>query len=187
MFAWWKTLSYFEQFYVTVAAVSICLLVILTALVILGADKTTQRIESPDEGAIRSIKLFSFPTLNGFLLGLGWGGILCMNIGLNLITVVILSICLGFILMALLYFLLVSLSGLHASRRIDLNHAIGEIAEVYSTIPANRKGKGRIRVKIRGNPMTFDAESNSPSSLKPGDRARVAERIAKAVFLVKEK
>ena len=182
----WRSANYFEHFYYAIAALSVVLMLILAAMVILGLDKTTQRIETSRGSAVRNVRLLSFPTFNAYLLGLGWGGILCMNLGLHLIVVILLSNGLGFVLMGLVYFLLMSISGLHETTRADYNMALGEIAEVYATIPANRTGRGRIRVTIDSEPRILNAETRSSAAFKPGEQVRVVERIAESVFLVKE-
>ena len=187
MAGWWRSLNYVEQFYHAVAILSVLLMGFLAVLVMLGMDTTIKRIEASRGSVFGSVRLLSFPTVNGYLLGLGWGGILCLNLELHLFAVILLSNGLGLIFMGMLYIFWMSISGLHFSSRTDVNRAIGGLAQVLSTIPANRKGRGSISVKVDSEVLTFEAETGSPYPMKPGDQVRVVERIAKYVVLVKEK
>ena len=175
-----------EQFYYGVGIISLIAGFLMATAIALGLDGLT-RLESEGTKSGSRIRFFSIHSTAAFLLGLGWGGVVCLKIDLHPIVVILLSIGLGIVLMVLMYLLLASLFGLDSISRLDLSVAVGSIAEVYITIPAKRSGSGKVRVRVNDEMLTIDAETNSPSAFKPGDHVRVIERIARSRFLVREK
>ena len=184
---WWSTLSLMEQFFYGTGLLSLFSGFILATLTVFGLDGTSSHYQPENPHPDKGIRFISIHSVVAFLLGFGWGGIVCLKIGLHPIVVFLLAIGLGMVLMALMYLLLLSIFGLHGKSSLDLSMAIGSIAEVYSTIPAKRSGKGKVRVWMGDETITADAETNAVSSFRPGDQVRIIERIAKSRFLVREK
>lgn len=187
MVDWWSELSLLEQFFYVIGFVSLFTGFILATLTVLGLDGIIAPIESETGRIRRRIHFFSIHTVAAFMLGFGWGGIVCLKVGLHPVVVMLLSLCLGMILMVLMFFLMVSIFGFHSRNRLDLSLAVGSVAEVYSTIPAKRSGSGIIHISLGDESVTASAETNAITSFKPGDKVRIIERTAKARFLVREK
>ena len=66
------------------------------------------------------------------------------------ITVIVSAVC-GFAMMTLLALLIRSVMKLRNDGNIDNRNAVGVSAKVYLTIPAERKGEGKINVMIQGS------------------------------------
>ena len=58
---------------------------------------------------------------------------------------------------------------------IKTENAIGKRGEVYSTIPANGKGQGKVNVLVQGKLVEFDAITNKGVELKTGDTIAVID------------
>ena len=185
MLDWWNTLPLMEQFFYGIGLLSLFLTIILAVLTIIGLDGTSTLLQAEGKQGNHRLRILSLHTISAFLLGFGWGGVLCLKVGLHPFVASILSLALGVILMALMYLLMAAMIRLHFRSDLDLSMAIGALAEVYVTVPANRSGRGKIRV---GDELsTVNAETQSITSFKPGDEVRVVERIGKSNFLVKAK
>lgn len=99
----------------------------------------------------------SFRTVINFLLGLSWAGIgLYPFIGTKPVLIV-LSILAGLGMAWLLLFLTGLLLGLSRDQTQQTTAAIGRVATVYLTIPANRAGTGKVLVELGGSTREFDA------------------------------
>ncbi len=186
---WWNQLSLELQIFYGIGIISLFFTLVQTTLTLIGigAESADFDMDIGDTQHGTGIGLFSTQTIAAFFLGFGWGGVLCLKIGLHPLVAVFLAFNLGGILMAMMYFLLVGMLSLQSKGNMDYSTAIGAIGEVYVTIPAKRSGRGKIQVMIGGRLMTADAETDSPASLRPGQNIRVVERIGHTDFLVKEK
>lgn len=184
---WWTSLLFLEKFYYSIGIFSLLLGFIVAILIVFGIDGTTARVASRVSLASQRFPLFSIHSIAAFLLGFGWGGVVCLKVDLHPIVIGLLSFGLGIFLMVMMYMLILTMLKLQSRSDLDLSILIGAIAEVYSTIPRSRSGKGRIRVQIGDDIYTMDAETNSPDPFKPGDSVRVQERISGSRFLVRER
>ena len=79
---------------------------------------------------------------------------------------------------------LVGLLSLQSRGNLDYATAVGNMAEVYVTIPAARSGRGQIQVMINGRLVTAEAETDADIDFKPGQHVRVSQLIGTTDFLV---
>ena len=86
--------------------------------------------------------------------------------------------------MAGLFYLMMK-SGEDGSMKIQ--HAIGQVGEVYLTIPSNRKGLGKIQVKVTGSLRTLDAMTDDSVSLETGQLIKVIQVVSDNILLVTQK
>ncbi len=192
MSEWWSSLPLELQVFYAIGIVALVFTVIQTSLTLigLGGDSVDLQVDVPDGvdmdtgGHSTGIGLFSTQTIAAFLLGFGWGGVICLKMGLNLIISVIIAFNIGGLLMFLMYFMLVGLLSLQSRGNLDYATAVGRTAEVYVTIPAARSGRGQIQVMISGRLTTAEAETAAGADIKPGHSVRVLERIGNSDFLV---
>lgn len=186
MVDWWTGLTTELQVFHMIGMVALIFTAIQTTLTLigLGGESLNIGIEVPDDIHSTGIGLFSTQTIAAFFLGFGWGGVLCLKLGLHLLLAVFIAFNLGGLLMILMYLMLVGLLSLQSSGNLDYARAIGSTGEVYATIPAGRSGRGQIQVMISGRLSTVEAETAHPSALKPGQSVRLVEKIGSSDFLV---
>jgi uncharacterized protein (DUF58 family) len=88
---------------------------------------------------------------------------------LSLPAVVILSIMAGW---AALYFVTWSIRialRLQHIGNIQVSNAIGKVGEVYITVPAENKGRGKVNVVVQERFFEFEATTSAERDLKTGE------------------
>ena len=180
---WWSGLALELQVFYVIGITALLVTVIQTTLTLIGigGEVVDIEIDLPEDGHSSGIGLFSVQTISAFFLGFGWGGVVGLEMGWNLFIAVFIAFNLGGMLMAGMYFILLSLQ---ASGNRDYATAIGDTAEVYVTIPARRGGSGQVQVIVSGRVTTAEAQTDEEEDLKPGQHVRVVKLIGKSDFLV---
>ena len=115
----------------------------------------------PKPITLRSIVAF-------FAVG-GWTGVVLGGMNLSLPAVVILSIMAGW---AALYFVTWSIRialRLQHIGNIQVSNAIGKVGEVYITVPAENKGRGKVNVVVQERFFEFEATTSAERDLKTGE------------------
>lgn len=111
----------------------------------------------------------SLSTLAGFLSAGGWTGVLAYKmtaLGDGLVSLAAgIAGLLGF---AGSFWLLKNLKGIEESGNIQLENAIGQVAEVYLTIP--EEGVGQIRVLVQGRLKVFNAICLDKTPIPTGEK-----------------
>lgn len=183
---WFASLSTELQIFYVIGITALLFTVVQTTMTLigLGVDAIGVDLDFTHNGHSSGIGLFSSQTIAAFFLGLGWGGVFGLQIGLHILLAVFIAFNFGGLLMVLMYFMLIGLVKLQSSGNLDYSTAVGETAEVYVTIPSQREGHGQIQVMINGRLSTVDAETESEVPLNPGQNVRVTELIGKTDFLV---
>lgn len=185
---WWEGLSVVLKIYWSIAVPFTLFFVLQLILSFLGA-------ESPDDLPDAEIEAdhgipFQFLTLKnliGFFTIFAWTGIACTEAGMgNGLTLLIATIA-GLLMMGLMagLFYLMMKSGADGTMKIQ--KAIGQVGEVYLTIPSSRGGMGKVQVKVSGALRTLDAMSDDPEPLATGQLAKVIQIVNDNILLVTSK
>lgn len=130
---------------------------------------------------------FKFLTVRGifaFLVIFGWVGValLAGNTG-TVLTVLISTVC-GLAAMFLIALMFYGINRMQESGNINYRNAIGKTAEVYLFIPALRKGKGKVQLKLQERFIEADAVTDDEKTIKTGAQVLVSGVIGD-VLLVK--
>lgn len=108
-------------------------------------------------GADAPFQLFSLRNLVNFLLGFSWAGISFYSSIPNKAILIVVSLAIG-ILFVYMFFLIISqLLKLSENNSFNISNTLNKTAEVYLTIPENKKGKGKIMISINGAFHELDA------------------------------
>lgn len=152
--SWWHTLSGAEQIYWGIALVASALFIFQLLLSFVGVDSDLDMdLDDGDAG----IGIFSVKGLISFFMFFGWGGIVALGAGLRTPQVLMIAFLIGFLAMVAVAYVFSKLLGLQESGTVDIVDAIGELAEVYLTVPGSKEGLGKIHLKVGGKIMEFDA------------------------------
>ena len=111
----------------------------------------------------------SLSTVAGFLSAGGWTGVLAYKmteLGDGLVSLA--AGVAGLIGFAGSFWVLKNLKYIEETGNIQLENAIGEVAEVYLTIPED--GVGQIRVLIQGRLKVFNAICADKTSIQTGEK-----------------
>lgn len=118
---------------------------------------------------------FSMRTAVGFMLGLGWGGYIATQCGLNTIT----SIAVGLVLGIIMFFLVAGIMRFIYSLKTDgsLNYAslVGMSGTVYVTLPPHGEPGGQVQVSHPSQMVTMPAVQYGDTPLPAQTRIVVEE------------
>lgn len=194
MINWWDSLSVAAQVFALIAIPATLVLVIQTVLMLIGIgmeaadgdglslddlvsdnDTDIDGVFSDDvpDGDIDptgldSLRLFTLRGIIAFLVVFGWVGYVMETAGVTLfITLPIAFVC-GFAMMLLLALLIRAIMKLRNDGNIDNRNAVGVSGKVYLTIPASRKGEGKINVMLQGSFVERDAVTDEQEDIPTG-------------------
>jgi membrane-bound ClpP family serine protease len=94
---------------------------------------------------------FSLRNLINFLLGFSWTGISFYSIlGENPVFIIMTSFVVGVLFVLLFFFVIKQVQKLAEDNSFKIINTLDKTAEVYLTIPENKKGKGKIMISVNG-------------------------------------
>lgn len=185
---WWSTLSLLQKIFFCVACASTLLLLIQIIMMIVGfgsdGDLDTDGIdgdgfeEAADGLTLDSdvgLSLFTVKTLSSFFAIGGWVGFAVSDLGnLPAILIALLS---GTIALVGMAFIMKRLASLQSEGNINYSNAIGKIANVYLTIPANNGGSGKINLTLQERFIEANAITNDAEEIKTGAMVKIVSII----------
>jgi len=184
---WWLSLSLFEKavWLITIPVSVIFIIQMILTFVGMDSDGLSDGgMDSDlDGGDGIPFQLFTFRNFINFLLGFGWTIIAFNGAVGSKFLLVSLGVLAGAALVAMVMFIFYKLSRLVQSGTMNIRNAIGQVAEVYLTIPATRSGSGKVHVKIQGSLRELDAMTEG-ERLASGQKARVVGVLNDNLLLV---
>ena len=115
---------------------------------------------------------FSVRNLVNFLLGVGWGGVCFYRIVPAKSLLMFIAIASGVIFVLIFFFLVKILLKLSKDNTFQLSETLDKTADVYLFIPANKSGKGKIQISVRGSVHELDALTEG-EKIPTGAKVRV--------------
>ena len=107
-------------------------------------DSNLSEVDAP-------FQLFSLRNLINFLLGFSWTGISFYTTIANPIVLVALSFFVGVLFLFLFFMAMKQIQKLAENNSFNILNTLNKTAEVYLTIPENKKGKGKIMISVNGS------------------------------------
>jgi membrane protein implicated in regulation of membrane protease activity len=92
-----------------------------------------------------------------FLLGFSWMGISFYNIIENRIILISLSFSVGVVFVILFFMVIRQIERLAENNSFKINSTLNKTGSVYLTIPARKKGTGKVQVSVKGAFHELDA------------------------------
>lgn len=130
-----------------------------------------------------TLQLFSVRNIINFLLGVGWGGVCLSGIIPNRIFLALVALITGCIFVAAFLMIFRQMRHLEHDGAFRIEDCVGEIADVYLRIPAERKGEGKIQFSFHGSVQELPAITDGPA-IATGQKVRVSEVIGGHTVLV---
>jgi hypothetical protein len=128
-------------------------------------------LQHPDSDT--SFNILSIQTIAAFLMGFGWGGLgVVRGWGLPALLGVPVGIVTGSAMVWILGKLLMLISRMQSSGTLSIASALYEEGVVYVTVPAERSGRGSVRV-IVDNRMQYYPAITDGAALVTGAKVRV--------------
>ncbi len=132
------------------------------------------------------MNLYTFRNLVNFLLGFGWTAILLRDRIASVAWLMVLAVLVGIALVAVVMYLFKWLNGMQQSGNIDVfRSAVGCQGRVYLTIPAERKGEGKVQITINGSVREYNAVTDG-DAIKTGTPIQVVEVLNSNTLAVEE-
>jgi len=136
--------------------------IIQTVMTFMGTD-THDGLSADFDGDLSGteapFQLFSLRNLINFLLGFSWTGISFYSTISNKPALIITSLAVGILFVYLFFVVISQVQKLAENNSFKISNALNKTAEVYLTIPENKKGKGKIMISINGAFHELDAMS----------------------------
>lgn len=127
--------------------------IIQTIMTFVGADATdgnTADFDGDFSGGDAPFQLFSLRNLINFLLGFSWTGISFYSTISNKMLLIILSVLVGVLFIYFFFIIIRQVQKLAEDNSFKITNTLNKTAEVYLTIPENKKGKGKIMISVKG-------------------------------------
>ena len=127
--------------------------IIQTVMTFIGADSsdgTGADFHGDLGGTDAPFQLFSLRNLINFLLGFSWTGISFYTTISNKPLLIIVSLVVGISFVLLFFIIIKQVLKLAEDNSFNIANTLSKTAEVYLTIPENKKGKGKIMISING-------------------------------------
>jgi membrane protein implicated in regulation of membrane protease activity len=181
---WWDALSSPHQVFWFIAIVFTVLFFIQFILSLIGMESHSVDLNAhTDINVDHEFSALSMRSLIAFFTFFGWTGVVVLNRGLGVWVAVTLASLAGLAAMFIVAYLMYKFSQLEQSGTLNLYHALDQQGEVYIPIPGERKGQGKIQLKVDGRVRELDAITDGVS-LKTGDLIRVIEILDDNVLKV---
>jgi uncharacterized membrane protein len=202
MVEWWNSLSSVMKILWAITLSASLIFIIQSIMTFLGAgagsdfdtDADTSGMDAPDttldgaDGADAAhgtgMGLLTFRNFVNFIIGFGWSAILLHDAIPSTTLLMIIAIVVGVALVFLVMMLFRWLGSMQQSGNINVfKTAVGCEGKVYLTIPAERKGTGKVQIAINESVREYDAVTDGPA-LPTGSSIRVVEAIGSDTLLV---
>lgn len=161
-----------------VAIPSTLVFAVQAVMTFLGVDSTDglqADFDSNLEGGDTTFQLFSLRNLINFLLGLSWTGISFYNTIDNAVALIVVSALVGCLFVFLFFIIIKQVQKLEEDNSFKLQNTLNKSAEVYLTIPENKKGKGKIIISINGAFHELEAMTEHSEKLISGSTVKVVK------------
>lgn len=189
---WWTSLDLFMKILWGIATATSVIFIIETILTFIGLDHDVEfdtDFDTPNGSfdAEPSMNLYTFRNLVNFLLGTSWTAILLKEQIASKALLMAIAVLAGALLVVAVMYLFKWLSKMQQSGNIDIyKAAAGCQGKVYLTIPAERKGTGKVQISINEAVREYDAVTDSETDLKTGTNIKVVEVVDASTLLVEE-
>src|SRR5678816_2278414 len=172
---WWDALSSPHQVFWFIAIVFTVLFFIQFILSLIGMESHSVDLNAhTDINVDHEFSALSMRSIIAFFTFFGWTGVVVLNRGLGVWVAVTLASLAGLAAMFIVAYLMYKFSQLEQSGTLNLYHALDQQGEVYIPMPGERKGQGKIQLKVDGRMRELDAITDG-APLKTGDMIRVVE------------
>ena len=189
IFPVWSELDLMTQVYWVITAPATLIFILILILTIFGSDLDSDVQTGIDssiaDGDSIPFQFLSAKSIVGFFVMFGWSGLGLLSAGVAPFLVILLSIICGLLMMVAMASLFYFMSKLTDNGTLNMKNAIGRLGEVYLTIPANRKGMGKVQLTVQGSIQTLDAITDDPEAIATSSLIEVLDVIDQQILLVK--
>ncbi len=188
MIEWFSNLEFVPKLYWLISIVGSLIFVVVMIMAFTGGDADDiGDVDSDIDGDTGiGFQFISFKNLVGFFTIFGWSGIACIDAGLPISLIIIISIFCGLIMMTIMASLFYFIAKLADSGTLDYKNALDSIGEVYLTIGANRSKMGKVHIRVQGALRELEALTDSIYELKSGTIVKVVDVTSNGILIVNQ-
>ncbi len=175
------------KIYWYIAIASSLIFIFQTILSFFGSDSSVDGDFDIDAGtgdASHSFHIFSFRNLINFLLGFSWSGIAFFSLIENKVILMAASVAVGLAFIFIFFLVMKTMMKLAEDNSFNVNNTINKTADVYLTIPANKSGKGKILISVKGSVRELNAITTHQEAIKSGQLVKVVSVTENQVLIV---
>jgi len=187
--SWWAGLALANKIYWGIAVPFTILFLLQLLLSFFGGgehpDDTPDVDVTSDHGI--PFQFITFKNMVGFFTIFAWTGLACLDAGFSQGITLLVSSVSGIAMMCLMGGIYYLLSRAGADGTLKMESAIGQVGEVYLTIPSRRRNTGKVQIKVMGSLRTLDAMTDADHDIPNGKLISVSEIINDSILLVNEK
>ena len=130
------------------------------------------------------VGLFTIKGVVAFLAIGGWCGLGASIGGLGIAWSLVITILTGGISFVGVGFLYRALYKLQSDGNININGAIGKIADVYLTVPENNTGAGKVTLNLQERFTELEARTKCEHAIKTGEKVKIIAIEGDTVLVV---
>jgi hypothetical protein len=131
--------------------------------------------DSSGDFNLPNFQLLTIRNVVAFFAVFSWVGLAMIHADTSTALTIIVSVVSGLVMMFIMSAMFLGLSRLQSSGNLDVSLAKGNQAKVYLSIPATRKGVGKIQVVIQGKVVEMDAMSDDIELIPTGNIVNVKD------------
>lgn len=147
--------------------------VLLTIVSFIGGGDTDVDADADVDSGESPFHIFSFRNIINFLLGFGWTGVVFYKSINNHILLTAIAIVVGAIFVFAFLLVVRSFFGLAENNTFKLEDTIGQTGDVYLKIPANKTGRGKVLISIKGSVRELEAVTMEENTITTGKTVKV--------------
>lgn len=183
---WWSTMDLVEKIFWGISIPFSVLFLIQMVMTFIGGDLDDISADA-DTSVNGDIGIdFQFLTLKNliaFFTIFGWTGIICLHSGLGTVLSTFIASIAGLLMMVVMASILYFMGKLTEEGTLKLSNAIGKVGNVYLTIPAGRKGMGKVQIQVQGL-QTLEAITDAEKDIKTGAVVEVVDILNDQILVV---
>lgn len=173
LFEEYQNLDLEQQVYWALAIIASVIFVIQGVMTFSGLDTDTDTVDGDADFDADGFHLVSFKSIVSFLLGFGWTGVLLREDIENSIVLGIVATIVGFGFMAIIAYMLYLVQKLDRENTFRLSDVIGQNADVYLAIPAQKAETGKIIVSANGSTHELEALTTDEERIPTGAKVKI--------------
>lgn len=192
---WWNMNTEFQRVLFIIAAAATLIMIVQIILIVIGIGGNDASFDydgeiddvdlANDEGLsdTAGLRLLSIRSALAFLAIGGWMAY-TMAFLLSWWASLLIGIAVGAVAAVGVAFLLKNIMKLQSNGNINLSNAVGKVGDVYLTIPADRKGSGKVNLTVQDSFIEREAVTDNDTPIKTGEKIKVVKVIGDDVLLV---
>jgi hypothetical protein len=162
--------------------------VIQTIMTFIGVDATDgleADFDSDLNGGDAPFQLFSLRNLINFLLGFSWSGVSFYNSISSPVILILVCFAIGVAFVALFFVIIKQIQKLAEDNSFKISNTLNKTAEVYLTIPENKKGLGKVIISVNGSVHELSAMTEN-DKIASGSVVKVLKIESNSILIVEK-